>query len=110
MSTYPNRSNRRLEPDRFAGRTVRLPSRGDEAELYCRYCDRLREFLSVQGIPGHGPFPAAVIREASWLAWTGLVRYQPSRHAVFDWLCAVALAEARRIYELGSEGQNQAER
>ena len=98
MSTSPNRSNRRTEPDRFAGSINRLPLRGDEAELYCRYCDRLREFLVAQGLP------ASVISEASWLAWTALVRYQPSRNAIFDWLCGVAIAEARLLCELKDHG------
>jgi hypothetical protein len=104
MSTSPNpicRTSQQPEPDRFGGSINRLPLCGDETEIYCRYCDQLWEFMAAQRI-GDGPLPAWVINRASRLAWSAFVRYQPSRNAVFHWLCAVALAEARRLYELES--------
>jgi RNA polymerase sigma factor (sigma-70 family) len=70
----------------------RAPQRGDEAELFERYAERLlRVVRGAIGGRGH------VAEDACSFAWLQLLRTQPERDSIFPWLCVVAINEARRI-------------
>jgi RNA polymerase sigma factor (sigma-70 family) len=73
-------------------RTRRPPQRGDEAELFERYWDRLVRI--VQGTIGA---PRAVAEDACSFAWLQLLRTQPDRDATFAWLRVVATRESLRL-------------
>lgn len=66
--------------------------RGDEAELFERYAERLlRAVRRAIGGRRH------VAEDACSFAWVQLLRTQPERHSIFPWLCVVATNEARRL-------------
>lgn len=70
--------------------TDRPSPRGDEAELYRRYAERLVR-LTAHRVKA----PHALIEDACALAWLQLLRTQPERGpAIFAWLRTVALHEA----------------
>lgn len=66
--------------------------RGDEAELFERYAERLlRAVRRAVGGRRH------VAEDACSFAWVQLLRTQPERRSIFPWLCVVATNEARRL-------------
>lgn len=70
----------------------RPPQRGDEAELFERYGDRLvRIVRGTIGAPRH------IVEDACSFAWLQLLRFQPERDAMFAWLRVVATREALRL-------------
>ena len=66
--------------------------RGDEAELFERYADRLRHSITraVNTSPDN-------IEDACAFAWMQLFRKQPERETAFNWLWKVAWHEALRL-------------
>jgi RNA polymerase sigma factor (sigma-70 family) len=66
--------------------------RGDEAELFERYGERLVRI--VQGAIGA---PRHIAEDGCSFAWVQLLRFQPERDAVFAWLRVVATREAIRL-------------
>ena len=68
------------------------PLRGDEAELFAMYDERLRRSVryAVNTTPEN-------INDACACAWGQLLIYQPERETVFPWLITVAKREAIRL-------------
>jgi RNA polymerase sigma factor (sigma-70 family) len=75
----------------------RPPQRGDEAELFERYGDRL-----VRVVEGAIRAPRQVAEDACAFAWLQLLRTQPEREAIFAWLRVVATREALRVLKAQS--------
>jgi RNA polymerase sigma factor (sigma-70 family) len=70
----------------------RLHLRGDEAELYGRHHHDLRRAVT------HAVnAPRELIEDACQTAWTIMLRTQPDRTSIFDWLYVVATREAFRL-------------
>ncbi|MFL5927824.1 MAG: RNA polymerase sigma factor [Gaiellaceae bacterium] len=69
------------------------PLRGDEAELFRQYSERL-----IRSVGRTIGAPHALIEDACAVAWTQLVRTQPERGPrLFAWLRKVAIHEAYRL-------------
>lgn len=69
--------------------------RGDEAQLYERYAERLERMVTSQVQSSH-----VVVEEACANTWLILLRCQPARHTTWPWLKVVAIREAWRLDEL----------
>jgi RNA polymerase sigma factor (sigma-70 family) len=76
--------------------TVPPALRGDEAQLFARYNDRLRRVTSITV-----PTTAANVDDACAFAWSQLIARQPQRRTVFGWLRVVARREAIRLDSIG---------
>jgi DNA-directed RNA polymerase specialized sigma24 family protein len=71
-----------------------IVGRGDEADLYARYHDRL-----VRTVARAVNAPAALVEDACQAAWLILLRRQPDRGpTLFGWLRTVAVHEAYRLW------------
>jgi RNA polymerase sigma factor (sigma-70 family) len=68
------------------------PQRGDEAELFERYGERL-----VRLVRSRTGGSQQMAEDACSFAWIQLLRYQPERDSVFAWLRVVATREAVRL-------------
>src|SRR4051794_4727778 len=68
------------------------PLRGDEAELFALYDERLRRAVrhDVNTTPEN-------INDGCAFAWGRLLIYQPDRHTVLPWLVTVAKRETIRL-------------
>jgi DNA-directed RNA polymerase specialized sigma24 family protein len=64
---------------------------GDEAELYRRYHRALQRAVA-RAVTA----PPELIEDACQIAWTAMLRYQPTRATLFIWLRVVAIREASR--------------
>lgn len=71
------------------------PQQGDEHDLFVRYADRLRKYVSrvVRTTP-------EIVDDACAFAWMKLVTNQPQRETVFPWLCAVARHKALDLHDM----------
>lgn len=77
--------------------TERPVLRGDEAQLYARYNDRLLRVTSITV-----PTTPANVDDACAFAWSQLIARQPQRDTIFGWLRVVARREALRLHTIGT--------
>ena len=65
---------------------------GDEGTLFSRFAERLVRVVrrAVNTTP-------EIVEDACSFAWAQLVRCQPRRETIFNWLCTVAIREAIRL-------------
>jgi DNA-directed RNA polymerase specialized sigma24 family protein len=91
------------------GRPAAPPAKGDEADLFAAYHQRL-----VGQLAGHLGGQRELAAEAAGFAWLQLLRYQPDRHYVEGWLFTVVIrtfeTEARRERKLRLSGAGSDER
>ncbi|MCW3050649.1 MAG: hypothetical protein JWO74_4933, partial [Solirubrobacterales bacterium] len=66
--------------------------RGDEAQLYEQYAQRLERVVTSQVRSSR-----VVVEEACANAWLILLRRQPARQTAWPWLKVVAIREAWRL-------------